>query len=124
MRLWGVVLGWAIATSAAAAAPTPNPADYTLTVHVASEELGADGPSPAMTLHVVVNGENFELIGNAPMANVKVIGALHLGLIPLGDYKAMLTKGKYDPAYLRFDSYDLLMPDGKSLTFRVIGQSE
>jgi hypothetical protein len=49
---------------------------------------------------------------------------LHNGVLPIGDYKAKLIREDLKPSYLLFLSYKILLPDGKTTTLSVVGQSE
>jgi len=110
------------------AAAAPNPADYTETLHVTSSHLVFDYSHtnlvPSLQIDVVTNGKKYELVGAALAATVHVVGRFHAGVLPVGDYKAKLIRADYKPDYLLFLSYEILLPDGKTVKFDVIGESE
>jgi hypothetical protein len=108
------------------AAEKPNPADYTINVHVKSSELEYSNPTTMeQTLEVEIAGKHYRLAGTAISAAVHGIGLLHYGLLPTGDYKAKLVPHKdFKPDYLNFDVYELLLPDDRTLDCRVIGLYE
>lgn len=99
--------------SAAFAAPTkPNPADFTLKVHVissASRQQWADGLW--QVLETVINKQPVELQENSQ------------GVLELGDYPARISTkvhGLRNPnTYDIYRGYDLLMPDGTTRTYAV-----
>jgi hypothetical protein len=78
------------------AAAAPNPADYTENLHVTSSHLIFDYSNtnliPSLQIDVVTNGKKYELIGTALAATVHVVGRLHAGVLPVGDYKAKLIR--------------------------------
>jgi hypothetical protein len=104
----------------ARAANTPDPATYTETLHVTSSYLVPGGQQ----LEVVTNGKNYTLLGSTFIAKVKGIGGLHTGVLPIGDYKARLIPENYQPSYILFLSYEMLLPDGKTAKFTVVGEKE
>jgi len=91
--------------------PKPNPADYTLTVHV----IGSQGEGEAMYQHleVVIDGQQVMLQGSGR------------GVLALGDYKAKLTGGvnPIKPAndHDRFEGYEFLFADGTTRYYEVVG---
>lgn len=92
------------------------PADYSVNVHVSSDRFISDcsaGPKVCFftlqILHVVIDGKKYELQAEAAKQ----------GLLPLGDYKAMLVKPKDGLAV-----YEFLLPDNKTEKFTVVGQWE
>jgi hypothetical protein len=107
-----------------AASAAPNPADFPLSLHVAASRLVPNGAGSAQELDVIAGGIKYELMGNALSNSGKGIRVLHVGLIPVGDYKAKLVKADYKPDYLLFLSYEILLPDGTSATFSVVGETE
>jgi len=104
--------------ASAASKPKPDPADYTVNVHVRVSELGRLRElSLEQALDVTIDGKRYKLSGDAIMADVHGVGALRYGLLPVGDYKARrIPAASRAPAYLVFDVYELLLPDGR--TFR------
>ena len=100
----------------ATAGPNPNPAQYTVKVHVSTSHMVVEGTSIArrQKLNVVIDGKKFELESEiSPNA-----------LLALGDYKAKLVKDEHRGGYDSDQVYELIFPDGKARQFRVIGQSE
>ena len=108
----------------------PNPADYTVAVHVQSSQLVTacigigDHAFCGIKQHlqVVVGGRKLEL-------NSKSEGD---AVLRTGDYKAKVLiddqtdVGDPAPAYeIRFsDTYEFLFPDGKTRKYSVVGESE
>jgi len=100
------VPGWAAAA----------PADYSVSVHVRADRFLSDcsaGPKVCFftlqLLHVVIDGKKYELQADATKQ----------GLLPLGDYKAILAKQKNG-----LTVYEFLLPDNNTEKFTVVGQSE
>ncbi len=99
----------------ALAADKPNPADFTIPVHVTSSASGSsfNGASSYsfQILEVVIDGKPLQLISYSD------------GLLSLGDYKAREATKIYKPHHpTSFDiykGYDLLMPDGTARTYTV-----
>jgi hypothetical protein len=107
---------------------SPNPAEFTETLHVTSSHLilnpsGRPDPVPNQQLNVTVGGKKYELYGTSISA-ISDSAAQPAGVLPVGDYKAKLIQENLKPAYLLFRSYQILLPDGKTITLRVIGQDE
>lgn len=108
----------------------PNPANYTVAVHVQSSQLVTacdDWVTKAICglkqhLQVVIDGKKFELNSNGNSET----------LLRTGDYKARLLVDDQEstdtppPAYeIRITTtYELLFPDGKTRKYRVVGESE
>lgn len=109
----------------ARASATPDPAAYTETLHITSSYLEVSGGAvPYQRLEVVTNGRKYLLSGTALIATVHGVGGIHPGVLPVGDYKAKLIPNSYKPDYLLFLTYEILLPDGKTVKFGVIGQTE
>ncbi len=106
-----IILAILLAMSALAWAGTvPNPAEYTINVHVSkSRTVGAQ-----QRLNVVINGRKFKLEGSGPALMV---------LAP-GDYKAKLIKDEHKGTYDSLQIYEFLFPDNKTRKFEVVGQTE
>jgi hypothetical protein len=116
---------WFCCAVFAKGATTPNPADYTETLHVTYSYLEASGGAvPTQRLDVTTNGKKYSLAGTALIATVHGIGGIHPGVLPIGDYKAKLIPNDYKPDYVLFLTYEILLPDGKTIKFAVIGQTE
>jgi hypothetical protein len=94
------------------AAGDPNPAEYTVNVHVTSSSI--DIERGYQLLNVVIDGKKYELGSE-----------LRLGrLLALGDYKAKLVKNEHKTAYDSVQIYELLFPDKKTRQFLLVGQRE
>jgi hypothetical protein len=91
----------------------PNPADYTITVHVSACHLSFVSLSTLQNLDVVINGKAYEL---QAVSND--------GVLAPGDYKAKLVQDLHKTAYESSQTYEFLFPDMKVRKFSVIGQSE
>jgi len=100
--------------SALAWAADPNPAEYTVNVHVSSSRMVMQTP-PAFSqeLDVIIDGKRYELLAFNP--NV---------LLALGDYKAKLVKDEHPNAYDSYQVYEFLFPDKKTRKFTVVGLME
>jgi hypothetical protein len=104
-----------IAPATAFAATKPNPADFTVTIHVTSSasEFRYDGTLVEFLqiLETTIDGQPFQLTGNSA------------GVLALGDYKARISTtvhGPHNPnSYDIYKGYDLLMPDGTARTYSV-----
>ncbi len=107
---------------ALAVKPKPNPADYTIVVHVRSAKLVNTRDTDfeksicnaELRLVVLINGNKFEL--QDQRANCSVIH--------VGDYKAKIAKEDTSHSYSYTRSYEILFPDGSTRTYRVVGESE
>ncbi len=112
-----------LATSLAWGAP--NPAEYTVNVHVVSSRLETQflsGKSPNQTtqeLDVAIDGKKYELAGS-PVR----ISLLARGFIVPGEYKAKLVKESHKGTYASTAEYELLFPDGATKKFEVVGETE
>lgn len=110
------------------AAEKPNPVDYTLHLHVTASELehfSGDRMAEIQILRAELEGKQLRLECSAMMADVHGIGYITYGLLPPGQYKAKPVAHKaYTPAYLNWDSYELLLPDLRTLNCKVVGLYE
>lgn len=93
----------------ALAAGDPNPAAYTINVHVNSSSMDIHG---YQVLEVVIGGKNYELQSQLPIEK----------LLALGDYKAKLVTNRQN-AYEFLQIYEFLFPD-KTRQYKVVGQRE
>ncbi|MGA2352244.1 MAG: hypothetical protein ABSF70_17545 [Terracidiphilus sp.] len=110
--------------------PKPNPADYTVAVHVQSSNLisicqdswGWGNPGGAgnaahcvlmQHLNALVNGKKYELIGSEGQESA----------LRIGDYKAKGDDMPYN-GYEYHITFEFLLPDGTTRIYRVIGESE
>ena len=82
-----------------------SPADYNVNVHVVSSKMRFIGGGTAVQrITVVINGKNYEL------------QAVSQGVLALGDYKAKLNETRKN-SYDIYQTYQFLMPDGKTRDF-------
>jgi hypothetical protein len=92
------------------AAQTPNPADYTMKVHISASHLQGDcdqlGCGTYLHADSTLNGKKLQLSGN--VVRVKNIPML----IAPGDYPAKLTKDVHNSNGTLFvQGFDVLLPD-------------
>lgn len=87
----------------------PNPADYTINVHVTRSRNSGD----SQRLNVIINGKKYELQRSYFQA-----------VLALGDYKAKFVKDEHKEAYDSVQEYEFLFPDQKTGKFAVVGQTE
>jgi len=103
-----------------AAKPAPNPADYTITVHVLSSHVvglnigSSDRYIWRQHLTVLIDGKKFELDGESS----------DLELLRLGDYKAKILKDESKRAYEYQRIYEFLFPDGATRDYYVASEPE
>jgi hypothetical protein len=100
----------------ALAGADPNPADYTINVHVSSSRLVAEGRSNAylQRLNVVIAGKKYELESGFPVN----------AMLEIGDYKAKLIRDEHHTKYDSLQVYESLFHDKKTRKFEVVGQTE
>ena len=116
---------FALVLANTAAFAAPNPADYTETLHVTASHLVFDTTTnlvTSMRLNIITGGIKYELSGIALRSTIR--NGKDPGVLPVGDYKAKLIKTNYKPDYLLFESYEILLPDGKTASFQVVGETE
>jgi len=102
-------------SSAFASAANPNPAEYTVNIHVsASRMVTAHAPGFFQQLSVVIAGKRYELESESTVN----------ALLAIGDYKAKLVKDEHREAYDSYQVYEFLFPDQKTRKFIVVGQTE
>lgn len=91
----------------------PNPADYTVNVHVGSSRWNGHDP---LRLKVAINGKKYELQA----------ADFESPLLAPGDYKARTVAVKVKDAhpYDVYGSYEFLFPDMKTRRFNLIGIME
>ncbi len=87
----------------------PNPADYTLNIHVSSSRITEHN---TLRLAATLEGKKIELSGFGPAI-----------LIP-GDYKAKRVRDDHKNTYDSFQEYEFLFPDGKTRTYDLVGLTE
>jgi hypothetical protein len=121
MKKLALALLLLLPTTAFAASTKPNPADFTITVHVISSASGTGsnqiGPYTTQVLETTIDSQPVELTSY-------YIG----GVLALGDYKARLSTTvqapkKYTNTYDIYRGYDLLMPDGTTRSYAVTSLS-
>jgi hypothetical protein len=117
-------------------AAKPNPSDYAVTVHVQSSQLvsvcydvfGKNYCEIRLHLNVLIDGKKYVLEGKPLVENLDSSGVLRIG-----DYKASLVVayktrlGGDDapvPDYVDRRKYEILLPDGKTHEFQLVGESE
>ncbi|HTS38158.1 MAG TPA: hypothetical protein VMH04_20955 [Candidatus Solibacter sp.] len=114
ISIWSIVL---LLSAGAWSADVPNPAEYTVNVHVVASrvttEYGSRINSIFQVLNVVIDGQKYEL--KCQTSN---------GLLALGDYKARLVTDEHKTAYDSTQIYEFLLPDKKLRRFEVTGQLE
>jgi hypothetical protein len=112
----------------ATAAPPPNPADYTETLHVTGSHLVIDASNrntrPDQRLDVTVDGKKYELYGESLSCTLPLGGRCGTGVLRIGDYKARRFYENLKPDYLLSLGYQILLPDGKTIKLFVVGQDE
>ena len=98
------------------AGTNPNPADYTINVHVSKSRMTTKGTSIVhwQDLSVVIDGKKYELESD---------GAPNM-LLALGDYKAKLVKDEHHGTYDSLRVYEFLFPDQKTRKFILIEQTD
>jgi hypothetical protein len=101
-----------LASALAWAGGEPNPADYTINVHVRSSSIAAGGQQD---LNVVIDGKSYELLCDCAARGT---------LLALGDYKAKLVKDEHKNGYDLLKVYEFLFADKKTRQFELIGQTE
>jgi hypothetical protein len=96
-----------------AAPDKPNPADFTVKVHVVSSGtmwVGA-GNGYLQVLETVIDNQAVELQASNP------------GMLALGDYPAQLLASWHQPKHTKgydiYRAYDLLFPDGSTRIYLV-----
>ena len=91
------------------AAGGPNPAQYTINIHVGSSCMDRQGNQ---LLNVVIDGKKYELKTMIAVGRV----------LAVGDYKAKVVVNR-TTAYESYQIYEFLLPD-KTRQYEVVGQSE
>jgi hypothetical protein len=109
-----------VPVSRAAKKPPPNPADYTVRVHVSSARFTVTNQL-GQILTVVIGGKHYEITGGTSSARIYGQGN---GLLSPGDYMAKLSTDVHKTPFESLQSYELLLPDGTTRVFDVILQGE
>ncbi len=115
MRKLAVALLLLLPSTAFAASTKPNPADFTLKVHVISSAAlrgwSYGSVDNYQVLETVINNQPVQLQGYS------------LGVLAPGDYPARISTKVHGPrnpnTYDIYRGYDLLMPDGTARTYTV-----
>jgi hypothetical protein len=99
----------------AGAVAEPNPAEYTVNVHVSASYMVSerDNNLYVQKLDVVIDGKKYELESEG-------VGMI----LALGDYKAKLVKDEHKTPYDSLQVYEFLFSDKKTRKFEVVGQTE
>jgi hypothetical protein len=98
------------------AGTNPNPAEYTINVHVSASRIvhyDEKLSSYSQMLNVVIDGKKYELESRSPNM-----------LLAIGDYKAKLVKDEHKGTYDSLQVYEFLFPDQKTRKFTVVGKTE
>lgn len=115
MKKLALVLLLLLPATAFAAHPKPNPADFTLKVHVISSAALRGWSYGSVDNYQVLEA----VIDNQPVQ----LQGYSLGVLALGDYPARISTKVHGPrnpnTYDIYRGYDLLMPDGTSRTYTV-----
>ncbi len=114
--------GMMIAGAAMFVAQSHASSDYPLKVHVASSDLrdecSSDQKGSSCSLFqflaVTVDGKKYRLESTRGQKAV----------LEPGDYQARITKDEHKGASEYEREYELRFPDGKTLKYRVVGESE
>lgn len=103
--------------------PAPNPADYSILVHVLSSHIDTacsdvtNGNSFCdwnQRLTVLINGKKYELDSVIKKPD----------LLRVGDYKSKILKEENIHTYEYFRTYEFLLPDGSTRDYYVASESE
>lgn len=107
---------------AVALAQKPNPAGYTIAVHVSSSRLvefctdvtsGSNICGWEQQLSVTIDGKKYELQSGTAKA-----------LLRPGDYKARIVEDKSQRYYEYVRTYEFLFPDGLTRKYFLVGETE
>jgi hypothetical protein len=105
------------------ASATPNPDQYSISVHVSSSNWvmrpSTSGPLLFQRLSVIIDGKKYELEATIRWGNTS-----NVPVLALGDYKAKLVQDAHKNAYEFAQTYEFLFPDKKTRKFIVMGQTE
>lgn len=104
-------------------AQKPNPAEYTIPVHVRSSRLvefcsdvtgGSNICGWEQQLSVTINGKKYDLQS----------GTHAKALLHVGDYKARIVEDKSQRYYEYVRTYEFLFPDGLTRKYFLVGETE
>jgi hypothetical protein len=113
-------------------AEKPNPADYTVNVHVQSSRIelncgdvtnGSNICGLQQHLSVLIDGKKFELAGPTTSKKVHLLPGPSQ-VLRVGDYEAKAVNAVNDHAYEYSLNYEFLFPDGETRKYLVIGESQ
>jgi hypothetical protein len=96
------------------AGSSPNPAEYSVNIHVSASRMVPESGARFQRLNVVIDAKKYELVSD-DVPNM---------LLALGDYKAKLVKDEHKVTYESYRAYEFLFPDQKTRKFIVVGQTE
>jgi hypothetical protein len=108
-----VILLMAFVLACAEEMPAQNPADYTISVHVQSSQVVDRFQSSEQYLNVTIDGKKYQLASGPS-----------LKVLPVGDYKAKISKDKIAKTHEYSRVYELLFADGTTRKYTVVGESE
>jgi hypothetical protein len=113
MKKMTLVAALLLFSALAWAGQEPNPADYTISVHVSSARVNGRG---LIRLKVILDGKNYELEGIDAESS----------LLKPGDYKAKAipVKVKDVHAYDVYGAYEFIFPDKKTRRYGLVGITE
>ena len=104
------------------ACASPNPEEYSISVHVSSSNWvmrpSTSGPLLFQRLNVIIDGKKYDLEAITRWGNTSDVPVL-----ALGDYKAKLVQDVHKNAYEFAQTYEFLFPDKKTRKFIVMGQT-
>jgi len=105
-------------------AAKPDPADYKLEIHVRDTQLGFSCSS-TVSMNPLNCGVRLFIVGILDGQKLQ-LRANSSFLLRTGDYKMKEKKDdSFDPppSYVDQRAYEMLLPDGKTMTFQVVGES-
>jgi hypothetical protein len=113
-------------------AEKPNPAEFTVNVHVQSSHIKQDCGSVSggsnfcewsQHLTVLIDGKKFELVGPTTSKKIHSLPGSTI-VLHIGDYKAKALTQVNEHAYEYSMSYEFLFSDGETRKYFVVGESE
>ncbi|HUN85019.1 MAG TPA: hypothetical protein VMU48_11595 [Terracidiphilus sp.] len=111
----------AFAHRAHAADAKANPANYPLAVHISSSTYTTASNTLSEIVAATIDGKHYQLLGPTSSSRIFSHGD---GLINPGDYRAKLSMDEHKTNYESVQQFEILLPDGTTRKFGVIGQSE
>ncbi len=96
--------------------PAPNPADYTVSVHVQSSRLVYEDRFARykQDLTVLIDGKKYDLYDSE----------YHNDLLRVGDYKAKIVEDENNHSFEYRRIYELLLPNGETRQYMVVAETE